>query len=97
MLSVFAEGSPEKLRLSRLNFAGMGTKMMRDLAEEKNVASVGELLDVAREMGVRLMPCQMTMDLMGLTRDDLVDGLAEPAGAGYAIGLMKEAGVSLFI
>jgi peroxiredoxin family protein len=48
-------------------------------------------------MGVKLWPCQMTMDLMGLTLDDLIDGLDDPAGAGSAVSLMKQASISLFI
>ena len=97
MLSVMAKGTPDHLPLSRLNFAGMGPWMMKGLADDKNVASIQELLGLARDMGVKLWPCQMTMDLMGLTQDDLIDGLDEPAGAGSAISLMKEASIELFI
>ena len=97
MLSVFAKGSTDKLKLSTLNFAGMGPWMMKGLADDNNVASVGELLEVAQNMGVKLWPCQMTMDLMGLTDDDLIVGLDDPAGAGSAVSLMKDASISLFI
>lgn len=97
MLSAFAKGSPNKLGLSKLNFAGMGPTMMKGLADDKNVASVQELLELAQEMGVKLWPCQMTMDLMGLSRDDMIDGLDEPAGAGAAVSLMKQASISLFV
>lgn len=97
MLSVFAKGSTDKLKLSTLNFAGMGPWMMKGLAEDNHVASVQELLELAQNMGVNLWPCQMTMDLMGLTDDDMIDGLDDPAGAGSAISLMKEASISLFI
>lgn len=97
MLSVFHPGSPNKLGLSKLHFAGMGPKMMKGLAEDHNVASVQELLELAQDMGVKLWPCQMTMDLMGITLDDMIPGLDKPAGAGSAISLMKEASISLFI
>ena len=97
MLSIFKGGSPDKLGLSTLNFAGMGPWMMKGLADDHNVASVQELMDLAIEMGVKLWPCQMTMDLMGLTDDDLIEGLDQPAGAGSAISLMKDASISLFI
>ena len=97
MLSVFHPGGPQKLGLSKLHFAGMGPRMMKGLAEDKNVASVQELLALAQQMGVKLWPCQMTMDLMGISRDDMIDGLDEPAGAGSAISLMKDASISLFI
>ncbi len=97
MLSVFKPGSPGKLGLSTMNMGGMGAKMMKGLADDHNVASVQELLEMSQDMGVKLWPCQMTMDLMGLSRDDMIDGLDEPAGAGSAISLMKEASISLFI
>jgi peroxiredoxin family protein len=97
MLSLFHNASPAKLGLSKLHFAGMGPAMMRGLAEDHNVASVQELLEMAQDLGVHLWPCQMTMDLMGLKDDDLIDGLAAPVGAGSAISLMKEASISLFI
>lgn len=97
MLAAFNRGSPAHLGLSKLNFAGMGPAMMRGLADKHNVASVQELLETAQDMGVKLWPCQMTMDLMGISQDDVIDGLDKPAGAGSAISLMKEASISLFI
>jgi peroxiredoxin family protein len=97
MLSMFHNASPQKLGLSKLHFAGMGPAMMRGLADDHNVASVQELLDMAIGLGVNLWPCQMTMDLMGLKDDHLIDGLSAPVGAGSAISLMKEATISLFI
>ena len=97
MLSVFKPGSPGKIGLSTMNFGGMGAKIMKGLADDKNVASVQDLLGMAQDMGVKLWPCQMTMDLMGLDRDDMIEGLDEPAGAGSAISLMKDASISLFV
>ncbi len=97
MMSVFKKGSPGGLQLSTMNFGGIGAKLMKDLADDKKVASVQELLELAQGMGVKLWPCQMTMDLMGLELDDMIPGLDDPAGAGSAISLMKEASISLFI
>ena len=74
----------------------MGPGMMKKLAADHKVASPQELLEMARDMGVRLVPCQMTMDLLGLTRDDLIDGLEEPAGATTALLEAKDA-ITLFI
>jgi peroxiredoxin family protein len=56
-----------------------------------------ELLELSREMGVRLIPCQMTMDLMGVKKEDLIDGLEEPIGAATALLEMKESAIQLFI
>lgn len=97
MLSVFDRGGAEGLTLSKLNFGGLGAKFMQDLADEKNVASVQDLLTLAEQLGVKLWPCGMTMDLMGLEKKDMIDGLDEPAGAGSAISLMRDASISLFV
>ena len=97
MLSMFDRGSAQKLTLSKMNFGGLGSKFMQDLADEKNVASVQELLTLAQEMGVKLWPCGMTMDLMGLEAEDMIGGLDDPAGAGSAISLMRDASINLFI
>ena len=96
MLSTMNPGGTGRLRLSKLNFAGAGPAMMRHLASEHHVASPEELMTLAREMGVRLVPCQMTMDLMGLKRSDLIDGLEEPAGATSALAEAQGA-ITLFI
>jgi len=96
MMSVMNRGGTDHLGLSKMNFAGAGPAMMKKLAEEHHVASPQELLEVARDLGVTLIPCQMTMDLLGLTREDLIDGLAEPAGATTALAEAQEA-VTLFI
>jgi peroxiredoxin family protein len=64
-----------------MNFAGAGPAMMKHLAKDHEVASPGELLETAQALGVKLVPCQMTMDLLGLKREDMIDGLSEPAGA----------------
>jgi peroxiredoxin family protein len=79
-----------------MNFLGMGPAMMRTLAKRYNVSDPQELLEAARDLGVRLVPCQMTMDLMGLTKDDLIEGIEEPAGAATALAA-AEGATTLFI
>ena len=83
--------------LSHLNFAGVGPRMMRTLAKQHNVTPPEELIGMAQELEVRLWPCQMTMDLMGLAREDLIDGLGEPAGAAAAVAEMQKSQINLFI
>lgn len=96
MLSLLHRGGTEHLKLSQLNFAGAGPAMMRKLASDHKIASPRELLELAREAGVRLVPCQMTMDLLGLRREDLIDGLEAPAGAATALAEAQDA-ITLFI
>jgi peroxiredoxin family protein len=96
MLSTVNRGGDEHLKLSKMNFAGAGPAMMNHLAKEHHVASPHELMEVAKEMGVHMIPCQMTMDLLGLKREDLIDGLEEPAGATKALADAQGA-ITLFI
>jgi peroxiredoxin family protein len=97
MMSFMQRPGVSHRKLSKMNFLGMGPWMMRKLAKQYNVASPKELLEAAQLMGVEFIPCQMTMDMFGLTRDDLIDGMAEPVGAATVIGLMQEGAAPLFI
>ena len=97
MMSVMNPGSAQKAKLSRYQFGGAGPAMFKKLARDHQVATPDELIALANDLGVRLIPCQMTMDLLGLKRDDLIDGLEEPIGAATALAEMRDAAVSLFI
>jgi peroxiredoxin family protein len=97
MLGAMNPGSIPKAKLSRLNFAGMGPWMLGRVAEDYKTPHPTELLELARDMGVRLIPCQMTMDLMGISTEHLIDGVQEPIGAATALLEMKESAIQLFI
>ena len=97
MLSLMQRPGIDHLKLSKMNFLGMGPWMMGTLRRKYNVASPRELLEAATALGVEFIPCQMTMDMFGLKREDLIDEMGDPAGAATAIELMTEADASLFI
>ena len=97
MLSFMNRPGINHIKMSRLNFLGMGPWMAKRLAKSQGVALPDELLGVAMAMGVRMIPCQMTMDMFGLTRDDLIDGLDEPAGAATVMEKIANGVPSLFI
>ena len=61
------------VKLSKMHMGGMGTAMMKSLMKKKNVASVEEMLAVAGELGVRIYVCEMSMDLMGFTREEMIE------------------------
>ena len=84
MMSVMNPGSAQKAKLSHYQFLGAGPAMFKKLADNNNVAKPDELIALAQDLGVRLIPCQMTMDLLGLKHEDLLDGLEEPIGAATA-------------
>ena len=62
-----------ELKLSKMNMAGLGTAMMKSLMKKKNVASLEQMLSLADELGVRIFVCEMSMDLMGLKHEEIVD------------------------
>jgi len=96
LLSTMDRPGLEHVKLGKMNFAGAGPAMMRKLARDHHVASPEELIELAKDLGVKLVPCQMTMDLLGLHREDLIDGLEEPAGATTALVEAQDA-ITLFI
>jgi peroxiredoxin family protein len=62
----------EKVKLSKMNMGGMGTAMMKSLMKKKNVASLEDMLKLADELGVRIFICEMSMDLMGFKREEMI-------------------------
>jgi len=97
MMSAMQRPGISHRKLSTMNFLGMGPWMMGKLAKQYNVASPKELLEIAQAMGVEFMPCQMTMDMFGLKREDFIEGMGEPVGAATVIGFLSEGSASLFI
>jgi peroxiredoxin family protein len=96
MVAMIDRPGMEHLKLGKMNFVGAGPAMMKKLAKEHSVASPEELLAMAVELGVKLVPCQMTMDMLGLKREDMIEGLGEPAGAATMLMEAQDA-ITLFI
>jgi peroxiredoxin family protein len=82
--------------LSKMNMVGLGTAMIKDIMRKKNVLSLPELIAAAQKSGVRLVACTMTMDLMGIKREELIDGVEEGGVAMY-LDRAGSANVNLFI
>ncbi|QOY36555.1 DsrE/DsrF/DrsH-like family protein [Anaerobacillus isosaccharinicus] len=87
---------PKKLGLSKMNFAGMGPKMIKSVMKKHNAMQLPELIDMAKEQGVKLVACTMTMDLLGIKEEELIDGV-ELAGVAAYLGDASEGNVNLFI
>jgi NADPH-dependent 2,4-dienoyl-CoA reductase/sulfur reductase-like enzyme/peroxiredoxin family protein/rhodanese-related sulfurtransferase/TusA-related sulfurtransferase len=82
--------------LSKMNMAGLGTAMIKAIMRKKNVLSLPELIAAAKNSGVHLVACTMTMDLMGIKREELIDGVEEGGVAMY-LDRAGSANVNLFI
>lgn len=85
-----------RLPLSRMNMFGLGAKMIRDVMKHNHVSSLEELMDSAIRQGVELVACQMSMDVMGLRKEELIDGV-KIGGVGYYLGKADQSGINLFI
>ena len=86
----------DKLTLSKMNMGGMGTKMMKMVMKDKNVNSLEELMEQAMKSGIHLIACTMSMDIMGITKGELIDGV-EFGGVATYLGEAEESNVNLFI
>ena len=86
----------ERLKLSQMNMGGMGAAMIKGIMRKKNVAPLPELIRSAQEAGVRLIACSMSMDLMGIHREELIDGIEEGGVAMY-LNRAESGNVNLFI
>jgi NADPH-dependent 2,4-dienoyl-CoA reductase/sulfur reductase-like enzyme/peroxiredoxin family protein/TusA-related sulfurtransferase/rhodanese-related sulfurtransferase len=85
-----------KLKLSKMNMGGMGTLMMKYVMKSKNVDSLETLIRKAQDAGVNIIACTMSMDIMGIKEDELIDGI-DYAGVGTYLGESEEANLNLFI
>jgi peroxiredoxin family protein len=95
--SLVDRGGTDHLKLGKIHFGGAGTTMIKKLADSYNVASPTELLEMAKDLGVNLYPCQMTMDLYGFSKEDFIDGLGTPMGAASFIDMAADSDITLFI
>ena len=95
--SIVDRGGTDHLKLGKIHFGGAGTMMIKKLANQYKVASPTELLDMAKDLGVTLSPCQMTMDLYGFTKEDFIEGLQPPMGAASFIDMAADSDITLFI
>jgi peroxiredoxin family protein len=96
ILALMTPSNSMTLGMSRMNFMGIGGKMLRSMMKDKGIASLEELIDVARDLGVRFIACTMSMDAMGLTKDELVDGLDYGSVATYMADASRSK-VTLFV
>ena len=85
-----------KLKLSKMNMGGIGSKMMRYLMKRKGVDSLESLRQQALDNGVEFIACQMSMDVMGIRKEELLDEVTVGGVATY-MSRAEEANVNLFI
>lgn len=97
MLGRIYGGDITRANPSRYGFGGMGRWMFGKMMRSKNVSSLYELRQLALDLGVKMYGCQMSMDVMEIPREKMIDGIEDPCGVGFFIEQAKESKFSLFI
>jgi peroxiredoxin family protein len=97
MMGLLNRGGINRIGPSRFNFGGIGRWMFKQMMKMHNVTSLEELRKIAIDMGVKLVPCQMSMEVMEIGREDLIDEVAEPAGVATMLEAASRSAATLFI
>ena len=98
MFGIMLPKGSTKLKLSQMNMCGMGTSMLKGLMKRKRVSSLPELLKIAGELGVEINICDMSMDLMGFKREEMIDyPNLKYVGVGSYLADANESRIQLFI
>jgi peroxiredoxin family protein len=96
MFGIMLPKGPHYLKLSKMNLAGIGPALFRHVARVKNIACPDELLRTAQELGVKLIACEMSMGMMGLKREELIDGV-QYGGVATCLGDACKSKATLFV
>jgi len=86
----------DKMGISKMNMAGMGPKMIKHVIKKHNAMTLPQLIDLAKEQDIKLVACTMTMDLLGLHQEELLDGI-DYAGVAAYLADAQDGNVNLFI
>jgi peroxiredoxin family protein len=97
MIGIMNRGGIDRIGPSRFNFWGIGRWMFKKMMSAKNVTPLTELRQMAIDLGVRLQPCQMSMDVMEIRREDLIPEAEEPCGVATMLEQAFQAGATFFI
>ena len=97
MFGVMLPKGAERLGLSKMNMMGLGTMMMKNVMRQKKVASLPELIEIAEQLGVSMHACEMSMNVMGIKREELLDSVKDVVGVASYIADASRSEVTLFI
>lgn len=97
MMGFMYGGDITKAGPSKFNFGGIGRWMFNKMMKDQGVASLLELRQMAIDLGVRFLPCQMSMDVMEIRREDLIDEVEDVAGVAALVAHAEESNIQLFI
>lgn len=96
MFAMMLPKNSQDLPVSKMNFFGIGAKMIRSVMKKKNIMSLEELMKKAKDSGVNITACTMSMDVMGISKEELIDGI-NYGGVGQYLGEAEKSNNNLFI
>ena len=96
MFAMMLPKNSQDLPVSKINFFGIGAKMIRSVMKKKNIMSLEELMEKAKDSGVNITACTMSMDVMGISEEELIDGI-NYGGVGQYLGEAEKSNNNLFI
>jgi len=97
MMGVMNRGGIDRIGPSSFNFWGMGRWMFKKMMKAHNITPLPELRKTAMDLGVKLLPCQMSMEVMEIRQEDLIDGVEGPCGVATMLGISDRSRQTLFI
>ncbi|HBG46489.1 MAG TPA: hypothetical protein DDW94_05805 [Deltaproteobacteria bacterium] len=97
MLNIMNYGHARRLAISKLNMMGMGPVMLKTMMSMKRVPGLDEFIKTAAALGVSFYPCEMSMTVMGLRKEDFIGECQDVIGAVSYIAMAKESDINLFI
>ncbi|NLI40687.1 MAG: hypothetical protein GX421_05860 [Caldisericales bacterium] len=97
MMGMMNRGGISRLPLSKFNMVGMGRSMMKKLMKKTNVASLSEMLAMARDLDVKMWACKMSMDVMGVAKEDLIPEVDKIVGVAAYAAEAQQSKINLFI
>lgn len=96
LIAALLPSGPSRVGTSRLNMLGLGPVFFKMMMRQNHVETLPDLIALARDMGVRLIACQMSMGVMGIRQEELIDGL-DYGGVGTYLGEACDSKITLFI
>jgi len=96
MFGMMMPKGSQKLKLSQMSMGGLGGKMIKYIMKKNNIASLEELIEQGKEQGIKIIACSMSMDLMGIKKEELIDGI-EIGGVATYLAAAETADTNLFV
>jgi peroxiredoxin family protein len=97
MMGIMNRGGVDRLNPSKFSFGGIGRGLFKKMMADKNVVSIPELREMAVELGVHMVACKMSMDVMEITKDDLIPELEGIVGVATMVNAASQSKIQMFI